>query len=325
MNLLLPGFPDRVCRRREKNGAEAVMVGGFGVKVGARSNVRSAELFLALSADAGSRGARVSGEVSLASAVTRADLEAVFPGHFRVESAAVFDADKELVRASLRTYFIDLLLDEKIREKPDREAAAAILAKAAASKFDAVFAPDESAQNLLDRLGFAARALPEEAWPDVSSDALAKRLAALCDGLYSFAEVRRIDWRGVLRSELGLLSRALDEEVPSHIAVPSGSRIRVDYAEAANGKGAPSLAARIQELFGMRTAPRIARGRVALSIHLLAPNGRPAQVTTDLESFWRNTYPEVRKELRARYPRHDWPEDPTTAVATSRAKKRKKT
>jgi ATP-dependent helicase HrpB len=321
--LLLPGFPDRVCRRRAPGAAEAVMVGGHGVRLSTRSAVRSAELFLAVFADRKVRGERATAEVSIASAVSRGDLEAAFPQHMRVERAAVFDASLELVRAVRRTYFMDLLLDERREERPDRDTAAAILAEAAMARFDDVFAPDAEARALVDRLLFAARALPEETWPDAAPEALARRLPALCDGLSGFAEVRRIDWTGALRAELGRLARALDDEIPDRLSVPSGSRIRIDYAAAAAGKGPPVLAARIQELFGMRSAPLVARGRVALAVHLLAPNGRPAQVTTDLESFWKSTYPQVRKELRARYPRHDWPDDPLTAAATSRAKKRK--
>lgn len=320
--LLLPGFPDRVCRRRARAGGEALMVGGHGVRLGPGSTVRSAELFLALSAEGG-RGERATDEVSLASAVTRRDLESAFPALLREERGAAFDAERESVRAVRRTLFADLLLDERLEERPDRATAAELLAREAATRFDAVFAPDDRALELLDRLRFAARALPEEGWPDASREALAGRLPALCDGLSSFAEVRRIDWAGALRAELGRLSPVLDAEIPSHLAVPSGRRARIDYAAAAEGKGAPVLAARIQELFGMKAAPRIARGRVALTVHLLAPNGRPAQVTADLASFWTNTYPQVRKELRARYPKHEWPEDPHAAIATSRAKRRK--
>jgi ATP-dependent helicase HrpB len=112
--------------------------------------------------------------------------------------------------------------------------------------------------------------------------------------------------------------RAIDTESPDHIEVPSGSRIRIDYEE---GK-TPVLAVRIQELFGLKETPRLARGRVKLLLHLLAPNYRPQQVTDDLASFWKNGYQLVRKELRARYPKHSWPEDPYTAEAIRGPKKR---
>jgi ATP-dependent helicase HrpB len=108
-------------------------------------------------------------------------------------------------------------------------------------------------------------------------------------------------------------------EAPEHIEVPSGSHIKIAYEEARP----PILAARIQEMFGLTETPRVARGRVKVLLHLLAPNYRPQQVTDDLASFWKNGYPIVRKELRARYPKHSWPEDPLTAEATSRTARRK--
>ncbi len=113
--------------------------------------------------------------------------------------------------------------------------------------------------------------------------------------------------------------RAVEDEAPDRIVVPSGSHIRIDYEE---GK-APILAARIQELFGLMETPKLARGRVKVLLHLLAPNYRPQQVTDDLASFWKNGYPLVRKELRARYPRHSWPEDPTKAEAIRGPRKRR--
>ncbi len=123
-------------------------------------------------------------------------------------------------------------------------------------------------------------------------------------------------------SLLGTLSHAqrsaLDREAPERLAVPSGNQIRLDYSDPAR----PVLAARIQELFGLAETPRLARGRVPVLLHLLAPNGRPQQVTADLASFWKTTYAEVRKELAARYPRHAWPLDPTTAPAERRPRPR---
>ncbi|MCK9460342.1 MAG: ATP-dependent helicase HrpB [Proteobacteria bacterium] len=324
-NLLLPGFPDRVCRRRRKDGRDALMVGGHGVRLSERSCVRSAELFLALAADAGARGERSTGDVLLASGVARADLESAFPWLVRTERAARFDPEREIVCATSRTVFDDLLIEERREERPDAEIAAALLAEAAAARFDDVFAPAPDAARLLSRLAFAAAVLPEESWPDVSRAALAARLPAVCRGLSSFAELRRVDWGGAVQGELGRRARGLlDEEVPDRLAVPSGRRVPIDYAPALAPCGSPVLAVRIQELFGLRAAPRIARGRAAIAIHLLAPSGRPVQVTTDLESFWRSTYPEVRKRLRARYPKHDWPEDPTTAAPTARPGRREK-
>jgi HrpA-like RNA helicase len=142
----------------------------------------------------------------------------------------------------------------------------------------------------------------------------------------------RDDLRLLLMSatlEAGPLQRFLGDcplvscELPERIAVPSGSRIRVDYLPAAEPGGKPVLAVKLQELFGLRQTPRLARGHVALLVHLLAPSGRPVQVTQDLESFWATGYAEVRKTLRGRYPRHPWPEDPHTAQPTARTVKRR--
>jgi ATP-dependent helicase HrpB len=299
------------------------MVGGHGVRLSERSCVRTSELFLALEADAGARGERSAGDVLLASAVERGDLAATFPWLVGIESSASFDEGRELVSSARRTTFDDLLIDERREERPDPATAAALLADAAAARFDEVFAPEPGAARFFARLGFAAIALPEEGWPDVSPAALAARLQTVCRGLSSFAELRRFDWGEAISQELDRRRRRLlDEEIPDRLAVPSGSRIPIDYGPALAPSGAPVLAVRIQELFGLKEAPRVARGRVAIAVHLLAPSGRPVQVTTDLASFWRNTYPEVRKELRARYPRHDWPEDPSAAAPTARPKRR---
>ncbi len=123
----------------------------------------------------------------------------------------------------------------------------------------------------------------------------------------------------LLHSRLDWQQRAsLDEIAPTHVVVPSGSRIPVDYADAA----APALAVRLQELFGATETPRIGGGRVPLTLQLLSPARRPMQVTKDLASFWRTAYFDVRKDLRGRYPRHAWPDDPAAAAPTSRAKRR---
>ncbi|MET8066342.1 ATP-dependent helicase C-terminal domain-containing protein, partial [Micromonospora sp. NPDC005313] len=178
------------------------------------------------------------------------------------------------------------------------------------------------ATGLRQRLAFCRRALGDD-WPDVSDAALlaraeewfgpelarARRRADLGRVDVAAALRRLLDWRQAAR---------LDELAPERLAVPSGSRIRVDYADPA----APVLAVKLQETFGWRDVPRVADGRVPVLLHLLSPAGRPVAVTADLASFWRTGYPQVRAELRGRYPRHPWPEDPTTAEPTRRASPR---
>ena len=148
-------------------------------------------------------------------------------------------------------------------------------------------------------------------------------LPHLVAGHRSFADLHRAPLLEVMKGTLGYEQlQALERQAPERLPVPSGSQIRLDY-ESGNPGSPPVLAARIQELFGLEETPTVAGGRVQVMMHLLAPNMRPQQVTQDLESFWTNTYPEVRKELAGRYPKHEWPEDPMTAEARRRPGRRR--
>jgi ATP-dependent helicase HrpB len=144
-------------------------------------------------------------------------------------------------------------------------------------------------------------------------------VSSLCVGCRSYSETRRADLLGMLSGLLTHQQRsALEREAPAAYRLPSGRTTPVIYQA---GKP-PAVAARIQELFGLTATPRLGGGRVPLVIELLAPNHRPVQITDDLESFWRTTYPEVRKQLRGRYPKHAWPEDPFTATPTTSTRRR---
>lgn len=166
---------------------------------------------------------------------------------------------------------------------------------------------------LRERLAFLRGALGEP-WPAVDDAALLERAPEWLAGARRRADLAKVDVAGLLRGLLPWdLAKRLEEYAPERVEVPSGSRIRVDYS----GER-PVLAVKVQELFGWDAAPRLAGGRVPLVVHLLSPAGRPAAVTADLASFWREGYRAVRAELRGRYPRHPWPEDPASAVATKR-------
>jgi ATP-dependent helicase HrpB len=154
--------------------------------------------------------------------------------------------------------------------------------------------------------------MPELELPSLTSQAMRLALEQACWGKSSFGELSKVKLSHIVS---GLLSyaqqKALDTHAPAALEVPSGKRHRLQYS----GSAPPVLAVRIQELFGWMEVPRLANGQIAVTLHLLAPNYRPQQVTSDLLSFWKTTYPEVRKELRARYPKHAWPEDPFVATA----------
>jgi ATP-dependent helicase HrpB len=302
-------FADRLARRREPGGRRALLVGGRGVRLDERSAVTEAELFVAveLAEQGGSESL-----VRLASAVDRAWL--------RDESLSVsieirFDEQRQRVTAARVSRYEDLVLDETPAAMPNDDRAAALLAVEAAARFERIGPEDESALQFLARARSLAAWLPELELPDFNDDALRALLPQLCAGCTSLAELRSAPWRAVLEAQLTPTQRqAVEREAPERIEVPSGSRIALHYEA---GKP-PVLAVRIQEVFGLMETPRVARGRVPVLMHLLAPNYRPQQITGDLASFWARTYAEVRKELKRRYPKHAWPEDPYTATAERR-------
>jgi ATP-dependent helicase HrpB len=278
--------------------------------------VRDAELFVAVDVEGGERGAEA--RVRLASAIERPWLEAVFPGSVTTTREVIYDAAAERIVARTLVRYHDLVLDERVRGDVEPAEVGALLAELVAADPMAILGMREDVVTLLARLAFVSRAMPELDWPDapvLTRDAV----SALASTARSVGELRRADVCGAM---LGLLSHrqrgALAEHAPAQWDLPSGRRVPVAYAP----DRPPTVAARIQELFGLAASPRLAGGRVPILFELLAPNQRPMQVTDDLASFWRTTYAQVRAELRGRYPKHPWPDDPLTAQPTARAKRR---
>jgi ATP-dependent helicase HrpB len=319
LRCILAGFPDRVVRRRAPGSRRGVMVGGTGVELDERSAVRDAELFVAVEVESGARRQRPEALVRLASAIERRWLGEMFPGAMRSTHSVEFDAERERVVERRRELFHDLMLSETTVQDVDRGEAGGELALAASRDPLAAAGARAAARRLLARLRFLAGAMPDLGLPDVDALAAAT-VEALCTGKRSFAELRRADLVAALRRSLsGAQARALERDAPDRYRLPSGRLVEIRYEP----DRPPAVAARIQEVFGLAATPRLAGGRVPLLIELLAPNHRPVQITGDLESFWRRTYAEVRKELRGRYPKHPWPEDPLAAAPTSRVGRRK--
>jgi len=303
---LLAAFPDRVARRREPGGRRGVMVGGRGVYLAPSSGVTEPELFVCLDVDA----SRTETLVRQASAVQRDWLP---PEQVTVATEVAFDEETERVTARRRLRYEDLVLEETPAARPDAEETARVLCAAASGRLGRVLPPDDSAAGLFRRRARCLREwMPELGLPAFDDAELRDLLPWLCPGKRSFEELRRADWLAALQGRLThQQAQAVEREAPERFLVPSGSRIALAYEP---GRP-PVLAVRIQEVFGLRDTPRVAGGRVRVLLHLLAPNYRPQQVTDDLASFWENTYPLVRKELRARYPKHAWPDDPLAAAA----------
>jgi ATP-dependent helicase HrpB len=304
---LLAAFPDRVARRRERDSDRAVMVGGRGLRLAAESVVHTAELFLCIDVEGGRRGERAESLVRQASGIEESWLG---ESSIAVVSDVVFDGKLERVTGAVRRMYRDLVLSEKSVPPPLEMTFPLLAEHAAAAPSRALGLDDEEVRRFLARVESLALWMPELGLPAFDEVLIADLAREVARGRRSFEEMRKVPLRDVLEARLSHEQRrALREQAPESLAVPSGSNVRLRY-EAGRP---PVLAARIQELFGMRESPRVAGGRVAVVVHLLAPNGRPQQVTDDLASFWRNTYAEVRKELRARYPKHSWPDDPLSA------------
>jgi ATP-dependent helicase HrpB len=306
---LLAAFPDRLARRTSPGSRFGRMVGGRGVRQAASSAVHSATLFLAVEVDRGTSEALV----WKASAVERDWLPAE---HLSLRTEVEFDPQARRVIARRRVYWEDLLLEETPETLPDSQQVARILADAAAESFDEVFPWDDpTTADYVNRVRCLAQWMPDLKLPALDEQGLRAILPTVAQGCRSFDELRKAPWADYIR---GLLTpeqvQAVERQAPERIQVPSGSRIKLHYEL---GK-APVLAVRIQEIFGLLETPRVASGRIAVLLHLLAPNMRPQQVTDDLASFWKTTYHQVRKDLRRRYPKHAWPEDPYQATAERR-------
>ena len=305
LRALLAAFPDRVARRRQPGSRRGVMVGGRGVSLVPSSGVTEPELFVCVDVDAG----RVETLVRQASAVRRDWLPAE---KLSTSTEVAFDLATERLMAWRRLRYEDLVVEETPASLPDSPAGrveiSRILTEAAAAHLERVLPPEDSSAGLyLVRLRCLRQWMPELGLPSLGEADLRELLTTLCHDCRSFEDLRKADWVEALRGRLSHVQRlAVEREAPERLTVPSGSRIALRYEV---GRP-PILAVRIQEMFGLRDTPRIAGGRVRVLLHLLAPNYRPQQVTDDLASFWANTYPQVRKDLRGRYPKHAWPEDP---------------
>jgi ATP-dependent helicase HrpB len=259
--------------------------------------------------------------VYLAAPVEQDEVVRHFAEQIEREEAVAWDVEAKAVRARRRERLGALVLHEGMLPNPYPDLVTAALLRGIADEGIGALGWSKGAAQLRERIAFLHHHDPS--WPDVSDAALAGGLAEWLGpyvyGMSRLDEVQRIDLHEILLGMLGWERRtAVDALAPSHLEVPSGSRIPIDYAD----PDAPVLAARLQELFGMTETPRVAGGRMPLTIHLLSPAHRPVQVTRDLASFWKTGYFDVKKDLKGRYPKHYWPDDPLQAQATSRVRPR---
>jgi ATP-dependent helicase HrpB len=319
----LAGYPDRVARRRisssETNeaGAEVLLAGGGAANLAPESVVRGAEFLVAVDAEerrdsgSGRRGRGRGGTIiRLASAIEPEWLLDLFTEAIGETSEVEWNAEAERVEVVRRLVYDGLVLDESRTSEAGSVEVTRVLALAALAAGVQAFVERETVDRFLARVEFMARTFPEKNFPVLGEDEVRESLTRLCEGRRSFAELREAARRGGLLDELRRKltheqARLLATMAPERVAFKSGRQARVNY-EAGQS---PWLASRLQDFFGMKEGPKVAGGRVAVVLHLLAPNGRPVQVTQDLAGFWTRHYPQLRRELSRRYPRHAWPEE----------------
>lgn len=311
--LLAFAYPDRIARQRDSG--KYLLSGGRGATFAEGQALAREEWLVAADLDDSGSDSRI----RLAAPISMEALTANFADEMTAKPDIYWDAEAQAVRGRLRRRLGAILLEEAPLASPPAEQVRAALLEGIRKEGLDILPWSRSSRQLQERIIFLRH--HDSSWPDVTDDALIDSLGVwltpYIDGYKSRSDLQRLNMKDILESLLTWEQRReLDGSAPTHWTVPSGSRLPIDYSD----PDAPFLAVRLQELFGLPSTPCIAGGKVPLTLHLLSPAQRPVQVTRDLASFWRNTYFEVRKDLKGRYPKHYWPDDPLQAPATRRAK-----
>ena len=314
--MLAAAFPDRIAMARGKRG-DFLMANGRAASLEPHDAL-AGEAFLAIGEIVGRASAA---RILTAARLTLDDIERVAGGNIEISQETTFDRASASLRARRRRRLGALVLAEQNLPIPENEQSALALARGALSLGLTRLPWTKSLEQWRGRVMFLRRA-EGESWPDLSDAALTASADWLAPALFGKARLEDLSHEAfahALHAHLPYeLARRLDAEAPTHFVAPTGTAAPVDY----EAEGGPSIALRVQELFGLGQHPALAGGRVPLTLHLLSPAHRPIQITRDLPGFWKGSWSAVRADLRGRYPRHSWPEDPASAAPTNRAKPR---
>jgi len=313
--LLAFAYPERIAQA--KGGGRFLLRNGRGAVLPGDQPLAHAPFLVAAQVDDQGADSRM----FLAAPVEWQELEPFFAEQMQVETQVAWDRAAQAVRARKRVRLGALVIQDVPLPNPDPDETVRALLSGITQEGLKLLPWNKTARQLQQRLQFMHR--HEAGWPDRSDEALlatmTEWLAPHLYGLRSASDLQQLRLADILTASLTWEQRReLDAHAPTHLEVPSGSRIPVDYSN----PDMPVLAVRLQELFGWKETPRIAGGRVPLTLHLLSPAHRPVQVTQDLASFWQNAYFEVKKDLKGRYPKHYWPDDPLRALPTNRTRPR---
>lgn len=302
---LLAAFPDRVARRKKRGERELILASGGAARLSEQSEAVDPEFLLALDVEE-QKGTSSGITVRLASAIEPDWLLEDFADSVRITDELSWNDHAERVDRVEKMAFGAVVFDEaRTAARPSAEASA-VLAAAARRGASSSFAKDDRVLSLTLRLRLLREHFPELAFPALDQDSVDATLNLICVGLTSLAELRAVDVTSALLAGLDdKQRRALNDETPTRVRLPGGRTVEVNY----EADRPPWIESRLQDFFGMPDGPRLCRGKLPLTIHLLAPNQRAVQVTTDLSGFWERHYPGIRRELMRRYPRQSWPED----------------
>jgi ATP-dependent helicase HrpB len=319
--LLAWAYPDRIGRARG-DGGRYLLANGRGARFGEPQALSKAEYIVAAELDGAEREARI----FLAAPVNLVDLEEHFAAQIQDRAEIVWDDREQVIRARRERRFGALILESADIRDPDSQALqnAALTGLRQLGIAGLPWTPELRQWQARVLLMRQFEVPSQEPWPDLSDAALAATLEEWAPpwitGFTRREHFARMDLGNALRSRLSYSQGTIvDREAPTHFAVPSGSRVPIDYLDGE----IPTLSVRLQEMFGLHQTPSVAAGRLPLLLKLLSPARRPVQITRDLVSFWNRGYHEVKKDLKGRYPKHYWPEDPYTAEPTRRARPRK--
>jgi ATP-dependent helicase HrpB len=316
--LLMHAFPERIAKRREEGEGRFLLSQGKGVRLPASSGLAKSPFIIAVQVDAGEKA---EGIVHLAEPVTEDLIRQEMGDRIEVLRRVEWDKKGGKVLSLVEERLGAIQLSARPFQASDEEAAP-LLCEAIQSGSGWITFRGGMRQ-LQGRAALMRRVFPEENWPDLSEERLRSApeewLLPWLKGIRNREQLAALDLLPAVRALLSReQKRFLDERAPESLAVPSGHRVPLDYASGDN----PVLAVKLQEMFGLADTPKIADGRVKVLLHLLSPAHRPVQVTQDLKEFWNQVYPLVKKELKGRYPKHPWPDDPWKAVPTRKTKPR---
>jgi ATP-dependent helicase HrpB len=316
--LLALAYPDRIAKNRGGGGGAFLLASGRGGQVD-KASALAREPFLTV---AELTGAAAASRIVLAAPIALAEIEARFADRIEDRDAVTFDTASASLRARRSRRLGALVLAEQIKQVMPDAATADVLAQGIVSLGLDKLPWSKGALQFRTRVAFLRQAEGDE-WPNLTDQGLVSSADEWLEPLLldktARAEISAEQLSDAVTALVPWnLRRRLDAEAPTHFTAPSGSHVPIDY-EAEQG---PTVSIRVQELFGLAKHPAIAGGRVPLVLELLSPAYRPVQVTRDLPGFWRGSYADVKTEMRGRYPRHPWPDDPSTAPATRRAKPR---